>query len=204
MIRKPQYKTARRLGDKLFPKTQTQKFSIRAGRKKLSKTGRMKSKTEYGLQFLEKQKVKVSYGMLEKQFAKYVREAREHSRVNPAQGLYVRLESRLDNVVYRMGVATSRSAARQLVSHGHILVNGKRTNVPSRNMVKGDVVGIREASKKSALFGDLVQKLKNNKPPEWLQMDEQTGEARMQAVPLNTRGEASLNFNAVIELYSRA
>ncbi len=205
MIRKPQYKTARRLGEKLFPKTQTPKFSIRAGRKSTGKSNsRPRARTEYGQQFLEKQKVKASYGLLEKQFARYVKAAREHGHLSPVQSLYATLESRLDNVVYRMGLTGSRAAARQMVAHGHVLVNGKRTNVPSRNILKGDTISIREGSRKSALFRELDQRLKNSTSPDWLQVDTATGQARVHAYPTNLKNEASLNFNAVIELYSRS
>ena len=204
MIRKPQYKIARRLGEKIFPKTQTQKFALRSGRKATTTGKRPKQKTEYGQQFLEKQKVKLSYGLLEKQFVRYVKEAREHGRTNPVLSLYTRLETRLDNVVFRMGFAPSRAAARQIVSHGHICINGTRTTVPSYNVLANDTITLRAGSKASPLFKDLEQKLKNHKSPDWLLTDPTTHETKVQGLPTTIQQDVNLNFNAVLELYSRA
>jgi len=203
MIRKPQYKVARRLGEKIYPKTQTQKFALRVGRKVPKGNRRPGSKTEYGQQFLEKQKVKFSYGVMEKQFARYVREARE-GQTNPAQNLYARLETRLDNVVYRMGLASTRTAARQMVSHGHICINGKRVTVPSYQVHPGTKVTIREGSKSKAIFRDLDARLKNYKSPDWMTFDAATTTGMVRAVPSTIQQELSLNFNAVLELYSRS
>ena len=204
MLRKPQYKLSRRLGEKLFPKTQTQKYALRAGRKVATGKRKFSQKTEYGQQFLDKQKVRYSYGVLEKQFVKYVDSARKHSRTNPAQGLYTQLESRLDNVVYRMGLATSRAAGRQMVSHGHIRVNGVKISIPSHQVKPGDEITIRDASKAKVIFRDLELRLKNYKAPEWLVVDGTSGTGKVSVQPVNMKNDSNLNFNAVIELYSRA
>ncbi|MBI5138532.1 MAG: 30S ribosomal protein S4 [Candidatus Vogelbacteria bacterium] len=204
MLRKPQYKLSRRLGEKLFPKTQTQKYALRAGRKVTTGKRKFTQKTEYGQQFLDKQKVRYSYGVLEKQFVKYVDNARKHSRTNPAQGLYTQLESRLDNVVYRIGLTISRAAARQMVSHGHIRVNGVKISIPSHQIKPGDEITIRDASKTKTLFRDLELKLKNYKAPEWLVVDNVKCTGKVGMSPINMKNDSNLNFNSVIELYSRA
>src|SRR3989338_8248988 len=170
MLNKPKYKIARRLGPGLFEKTQTQKFALREGRRKET-GGRPRAKSEFALQLLEKQKARYNYGIGERQFAKYVGEALAKKGVKTDEVLHERLETRLDNVVYRLHLAPTRQASRQMVSHGHILVNGVRVTIPSYNVKVGDKLKIREASAKKILFADLVEKLKDSMPPSWLKFD---------------------------------
>ncbi|PIR44834.1 MAG: 30S ribosomal protein S4 [Candidatus Vogelbacteria bacterium CG10_big_fil_rev_8_21_14_0_10_51_16] len=204
MIRKPQYKTARKFGEAIFPKTQTQKFAVRMGRKSIKRGRRRSQKTEYGEQLLAKQRVKLTYGVLEKQFARYVSEARERDRLNPVANLFTRLETRLDNVVFRTGLAPSRAAARQMVGHGHIVVNGHKVSTPSYNVEMGDTIELHNSSKQKTQFQEISQRLKNNKAPVWLQVNNEKVLAMIASIPTNHKEEPSLNFEAVLELYSRA
>ena len=124
----PKYKIARRLGPAVFEKTQTQKFALSEARHAAGKKRDKRSKalSDFGLQLIEKQRVRFSYGITERQLSNYVEKAIE-TKGNPSENLFASLESRLDNVVYRMGIAHTRRLARQMVSHGHFVVYGKRT-----------------------------------------------------------------------------
>src|SRR5262249_14892440 len=125
------YKLAKRLGASIFEKTQSQKFAIAAERSAKNKK-RSRGASEFGKQLLEKQKVRVTYGISERQFSNYIEDAMASKAGAPAEMLHRALELRLDNVCYRLGLASTRRAARQMVSHGHITVNGVKTTIPSR------------------------------------------------------------------------
>ncbi|MBP9821647.1 MAG: 30S ribosomal protein S4 [Candidatus Pacebacteria bacterium] len=193
------YKLCRRLGAGVFEKCQTQKFLLVQGQGKKQNMRR----TDYGNQMIEKQKVKFSYGVREKQFGNYVNRAMEHGgkQVSPATMLFQILESRLDNAVYRLGFANTRALARQMVSHGHILVNGKKTTVASMQLKKSDVISIREGSKSSVLFKDIATKLKGYKTPEWLNWNATALTGTVGGSPVNP--DPFLQFQSVIEFYSR-
>src|SRR5665213_1556341 len=148
MITGPRYKIAKRLGASVFEKAQTQKFALAAERVGRVRKGRPRGASEYGKQLLEKQKVKVTYGVGERQFSRYVREAVEAGG-NPVEHLHQTLELRLDNVLYRLGLAKTRRFARQMASHGHVTMNGRRINVPSAAVKVGDRIAVREGSRKS-------------------------------------------------------
>ncbi len=199
----PRYKIARRLGAAVFEKTQTQKFQLseaRHARKKSDK--RPKAPSDFGLQLLEKQRVRFSYGITEKQLVKYVTKATETHGANPAETLFGLLETRLDNVVYRLGLAHTRRFARQMVSHGHFTVNGVRTKVPSHVVKAGDTIAVREGSKSSPMFADLATKLKNYSAPKWVKLDMEKLSATIEGAPaLETGG--FINLNTVFEYYSR-
>jgi small subunit ribosomal protein S4 len=199
----PRYKIARRLGPAVFEKTQTQKFQLseaRHARKKSDK--RPKALSDFGVQLIEKQRVRFSYGITERQLSNYVIKAGEIKGGNTGEKLYGMLENRLDNVVYRLGIAHTRRLARQMVSHGHFLVNGKRTTVPSYAVRIGDVVTAREGSRKSVLFTDLATKLKNYSVAKWLAFDIEKIEAKVVGQPVLEQGGA-FNLNTVLEYYSR-
>jgi small subunit ribosomal protein S4 len=171
---------------------------------KLDSERKHKSSTsEFGQQLRAKQIVRISYGMKERQFYTYVKEAiaNKETGITTQEYLYRKLESRLDNIVYRMGLATSRALARQMVVHGHILVNGRRLSVPAHMVRVGDVVSIREGSKKSALFTHAHDKLKGYKSPNWLSIDADKVEATIKS--LNKDIEPAYDLQAVIEFYSR-
>ncbi len=199
----PRYKIARRLGPAVFEKTQTQKFQLseaRHARKKSDK--RPKALSDFGLQLIEKQRVRFSYGITERQLGNYVKKATEIKGGNTGEKLYGMLESRLDNVVYRLGIAHTRRLARQMVSHGHFIVNGKRTTIPSYAVTVGDVVTVREGSKKSVLFTELAKKLQNYSVPKWLRFDFEKLQANVEGAPALDTGGA-FNLNTVLEYYSR-
>ncbi len=151
------YKICRRLGSGVFEKCQTPKFVMSEARHaKSSKNKRPKALSGYALQFIEKQKVRFMYNISEGQFSKYVNEAVAHKGSPTTEYLFELLETRLDNVVYRFGLAHTRRLARQLTSHGHITINGKKTTVASTRVHVGDVIAVREGSKKSPLFTDMA------------------------------------------------
>ena len=133
MINGPKYKIARRLGASVFEKTSTAKFALRTERKSRNLAGkRPKARSNYGKQLIEKQKVRFTYGISEKQFRNYVREVIDKNSSNPTEALFALLEARVDSVVLRSGFVPTKQAARQAVSHGHITVNGKRITIPSK------------------------------------------------------------------------
>jgi small subunit ribosomal protein S4 len=197
----PKYKIARRLGAPVFAKTQTQKYALSQERKMKNK--RMsRPKTDFAAQQLEKQKARYTYGMTEKQFAKYVREA-VASKADTVNTLFSTLESRLDNIVYRLGLANSRRFARQVVSHGHITINGRKVTVPSYQVKKGDVIAVREGSKNTKLFADLEEKMKTFTAPAWVSFDIKKMQGSVGGTPVYAIGENMFDLNAVIEFYSR-
>jgi small subunit ribosomal protein S4 len=200
MITKPKFKICRRLGPGVYDKCQTPKFSA-ASAKTLPGGKRPKAPTEYGAQLIEKQKIRFSYGISEKQLSNYVKKASHIKGSGTAEKLYENLESRLDNTVYRMGLAPSRRQARQMVSHGHFVVNAHRVTVPSYELKPGDVVKVREGSKASKLFENLEGKLKDYTAPTWVSFDTGSMEGKIIAKPKNT--ETFLDINAVLEFYSR-
>ncbi len=197
MINKPKFKIARRLGAGVFDKTQTPKFNMAKG----IGTKRPKALSEYGTQFLEKQKVRFSYGITEKQLSNYVKEASKLKGAGTVEKFFEELESRLDNVVYRMGLAPSRRGARQMVSHGHFVINGKRTTVPSYKTKQGDVFVVREGSKGKKIFSNLAEKMKDYTAPTWVSFNIDKMEGKVLAKPKNA--ETFIDFNAVLEFYSR-
>lgn len=204
MIRRPKFKVSRRLGDRIHPKTQTAKYSVSAAKKGPAHNIKKQSqRTEYGTAFVEKQKVRLTYGMTEKQFRQSVERARDGMKGNPTQNLHQLLESRLDNAVYRAGITPSRPASRQMVAHGHIFVNGKRQSIPSYPVKKGDVITVRPLSEKSKLFVELAARLKKNKAPNWMHFIEEGNKTEVFAMPVFAKGETGLNLGSVIEFYSR-
>lgn len=202
MLIGPRYKKARKLGAHVFDKTQTAKFALRQSRKKDS--GRKgKPKSEFGLQLLEKQKARFTYGVNERQFSKYVKGIINKKGGNSPDSLVEILESRLDNVVYRLGLANSRQAARQMVAHGHITINGRRNNIPSYNVTIGDKIGISQRSLKSKLFADLEKKIKESNYPSWLKYDLGTKSYGVQGMPKLANTEIMFNAASVLQFYSR-
>ncbi len=203
MIIGPKYKIARRLGAPVFEKTQTQKYAIRAGQKaQAGKGSRPKAKSDYGLGMLEKQKARFSYGVTAKQFSKYVKQATE-KKGSSAELLVRILESRLDNVALRSGFATTRQAARQMTSHGHLTVNGTIVTIPSYQVKVGDIIAIREGSKKKGMFTTLDERLKTIKLPPWLKLDFDKKAITVEGLPHAEPTELLWNVGAVLEFFSR-
>lgn len=197
------YKICRRLGPGVFEKCQTTKFAMSEARhaKNSKKRKRQKPLSGYAQQFIEKQKVRFMYGISERQFSNYIKKAVAHKGVPAVEYLFELLERRLDNVVYRLGLTHSRRLSRQMVSHGHITVNGKKTTIPSCQVKVGDVIAVREGSKKSVLFSDMVNKTKDYNCPNWLTFNAESLSGKVQGKPKNVEGYVDLN--TVLEFYSR-
>jgi len=201
----PKYKIAKRLGASVFEKTQTQKFALASERRAKTK-GRGRGPTEYGKQLLEKQKVRTTYGLTERQFSRYVRESLESNgkdSLSPADKLHQTLELRLDNIVARMGLASTRRAARQMVSHGHITVNGRKTTIPSRQITSSDKIGVRAGSKGLVLFEGISAKLSENAVPSWLTFDTASMEGGIVHMPTKDSANTAGDLVTVLSFYSR-
>lgn len=201
MIIGPRYKIARRLGVGVFEKTQTAKFAARSMNQN-KKSGKPRAKSDYGLGLLEKQKARYSYGITAKQFGNYVKAAIS-KKGNSGEILIGLLESRLDNVVLRAGFAPTRQAARQMVSHGHITVGGQTVTIPSFSVKVGDIIGIKETSKKKPLFASIDEKLKVAKVPAWLKLNLDSKEAKIDGAPRAAQTELFFNVGTVLEFFSR-
>ncbi len=158
--------------------------------------------SEYGLQLAEKQKVRYAYGISEQQFKKYFKEI-VGQKGNKEDLFAQKLESRLDNVVFRFSWASSRALSRQLVNHGHILVNGRKVDIPSYQVKKGDVVKIKETSKKKNIFKDLKTILKKYELPKWLSLDKEKFEGKIKKQPVLEDMDKIGELNMIIEYYSR-
>jgi len=196
------YKMCRRLGSGVFEKCQTPKFVLSENRhSRSSKNRRPKRLSTYALQFNEKQKVRFMYGISEKQLSNYIKEAVAHKGEPTNEYLSQLLESRLDNTVYRLGLAQTRRSSRQMVSHGHITVNGKKSKVASHRVKVGDVIAVRDGSKKKALFTDIKEKNADYIVPNWLKFDTNTLSGSVQGKPKVDDG--FLNLSTVLEFYSR-
>ena len=198
----PKYKIARRLGTPVFEKTQTQKYALRAERKGKTR-GFVKPKSEYAIQQNEKQKARFVYGISERQFSNYVKEAIANKAVNKSQTIFEFLELRLDNVVCRAGLANTHLGGRQMVSHGHILVNGKRVTIPSIRLRVGDKITVREGSKDKPLFTRNEDRMKAVTVPSWIKFDSAKKTGEIVAVPQYVQTDNMFDLNAVIEFYSR-
>jgi len=161
-----------------------------------------RSESDYALQLREKQKVKRIYGVMERQFRRYFRFALRTKGLTGATLLSL-LESRLDNVVYRLGFAESRAHARQLVRHGHVTVNGRKTNVPSYLVKPEDVIAIRPESRKRAYFRSLSEILSDRTAPQWLSLDPAAMSGKVLARPSREDIDISINEQLIVEFYSR-
>ncbi len=202
----PKYKIAKRLGASVFEKTMTQKFAIAAERNPRASKGRGRGPTEFGRQLLEKQKVRFTYGLSEKQFSSYVASAmKTHASADltPADVLHRHLELRLDNIVSRLNLAPTRRAARQMVSHGHITVNGRKTSIPSRQIRIGDVIGIRGGSKALPLFENYEVRSADMTLPSWLKWDVKKMEGGVENMPTTESASPAGDLSTVLSFYSR-
>jgi small subunit ribosomal protein S4 len=198
----PKYKIAKRLGAPIFEKTQTQKFALsqaRGGKREKRGGGQM---SDYKKQLIEKQKLRYTYGITEKQLRRYVKESIERSG-QPAAVLVERLESRLDNVIYRMGLVKTRRMARQVVSHGHIVVGGKRFTVPSHEVKTGDIITIREGSRTSGLFAPLHEGYDGAGIPGWVSFDVKKMAGEVKGTPHSEPSQRLFDVEQVLEYYSR-
>lgn len=202
-------KLCRREGEKLYlkgdrcfsPKCAFERRSYAPGMHGQKRVFRRKV-SDYGLQLREKQKARRIYGVLEAQFRKYFAAALKHKGMTGVNLLQT-LERRLDNVVYRLGFATSRQQARQLVLHGHFTVNGRRARVPSLLVKANDVILVYETSRKKPYFKDLSKALEHVSTPEWLAIDAATMAGRVLSLPSREQIDVPLREQLVVEYYSR-
>jgi small subunit ribosomal protein S4 len=198
----PKYKIARRLGSAVFEKTQTAKFSLNEQKK--SKNLRQKRPSSvFGQQLIEKQKVRFTYCIVEKQLKNYVKKVIDASKTNQSDLLYKLLENRLDNVVLKTGFVKSRLLARQAVSHGHFTVNGTRVNIPSYSVKKGDVIAIREGSKSKKLFENVEKALSETNTPSWLKVNTKDASVEITGEAVYAPQELHFDLNSVMEYYKK-
>ena len=201
----PKAKLSRREGTDLFLKSARRaigdkaKFDSKPGQH--GRTSGMRT-SDYGLQLREKQKVKRMYGVLEKQFRLYFEEA-DRRKGNTGANLLFLLECRLDNVVYRMGFGSTRAEARQLVSHKAMTVNGKSVNIPSYMVKTGDVVAVRDKSKKQNRIVEALQLAQQVGMPAWVEVNMEKAEGTFKSVPDRDQFAADVNESLIVELYSR-
>lgn len=162
--------------------------------------------SEFGQQLREKQKMRITYGLRERQFKNLVLSAFKQKSIGTPEAVVLSLESRLDNIIYRLGLAVTRAAARQIVGHGHIVVNARRVTIPSYQVRVGDTIAIRPASASRGVFANIEFMMKKNLLPSWLVWDSAKKEGRIVAYPtadaLNDLGKG-FNINAIVEYYSR-
>jgi len=199
-------KKCRAVGEKLFLKGErcfTPKCAlIRRGLRVLGKGKRRKTLTSYGKQLLEKQKVKLAYGMREKQFRRYFKMALK-KKVSTPEALAQLVENRFDNTVFRLGFAVSRTMARHLVSHGHFFLNGRKHNISSTIVKKEDVISIRPQSSSKVPFEDIKERLKKYSPPKHLKLDMNKMEGKVMADPDLEELQLPFDFTSIVEFYSR-
>ncbi|RXK88155.1 30S ribosomal protein S4 [Chlorobaculum sp. 24CR] len=194
-------KVSRRLGIALSPKAEKylERRPYAPGEHGQSRRGKV---SEYALQLREKQKMKYLYGILEKQFRNYYKKAVSQRGVT-GDNLVRLLERRFDNVVYRCGFSPSRAGARQLVSHGHMLINGKKVNIPSYLVAPGDQIEFRQKSRNLDAVADSLNKASESRIPAWIQVDKANRKAAFLAIPERVDVQEPYNEQLVVELYSK-
>jgi len=202
----PVCRQCRREGVKLYLKGErcyTEKCAIDRRSYAPGQHGQRRRKlSEYGLQLREKQKARRIYGVLEGQFRKYFREATRRKGI-AGENLLQILESRLDNIIYRLGFALSRPEARQLVKHGHFAVNGRKVNIPSYQVRPGDVISVRESSKNKGRFKELAELTRNQGTMEWLEVDSENLTGKVIRLPSREEIDSPIAEHLIVELYSR-
>ncbi|ASG65294.1 30S ribosomal protein S4 [Idiomarina sp. X4] len=200
----PKLKLSRREGTDLFLKSGVRAIDSKckietAPGQHGARRGRL---SDYGVQLREKQKVRRMYGVLEKQFRNYYKEA-ARLKGNTGENLLQLLEQRLDNVVYRMGFASTRAEARQLVSHKAVVVNGQVVNIPSFKVRPEDVVSVREKAKKQARIGAALELAEQREKPVWIEVDNNKMEGQFKRLPERSDLSAEINEQLIVELYSK-
>ena len=202
----PACKLCRREGKKLYLKGErctSGKCALERRNTAPGQHGAAKKKMgEYGIQLREKQATRRYYGVLEKQFKNYYEEA-DRKEGMTGENLLILLERRLDNTVYRMGLAESHKEARQLVLHAHFTLNGKKVNIPSILVKPGDVISVKEASRDSAKFKALAEALESKTAPKWLDVDKTNLTAKVVSFPARDDIDYDFNEQLIVELYSK-
>ena len=197
----PRARVCRRLE---FPVFESPKFSSPRKNYPPGEHGnsRRRKLSNYGVQLREKQRIKYMYGLLEKQFRNYYKKAQ--SKTGPTgHNLLIMLESRLDNTIFRLGLASTRRAARQLVSHKHFLVNNRCVNIPSFQLKPDDIINVRDKSKKMDLFQDSLRKVQGDNPMPWLEIDKAQLKGKFISIPDREEITEPLNEQLIVELYSK-
>ncbi len=195
----------RRCNEKLMLKgvrCYSQKCAMERRKRPTGRRIRRRRVSDRGLQLVEKQKARYTYGMLEKQFHRFFIAAEHQSGVT-GDNLVVLLERRLDNVVYRLGFADSRSQARQVVLHGHIILSGRRTNIPSCMVKEGDTIGWREASTKNEYYKQVTEEVAGKAIPGWLSLDRQNLVGQVLSMPTPEDAGVKFEGQSIVEYYSR-
>ncbi len=199
-------KLCRRETEKLFLKgdrCHTEKCAVERRQYPPGQHGQRRGKlSDYGVQLREKQKVRRSYGLLERQFRKYFSAAERKQGVT-GEVLLQLMETRLDNVVHKMGFAPNRRSARQLIGHGHILVNSRKVNIPSFAVRVGDVVEVKEASRNLPIVSDSLAKAEHRGIPSWLEVDVQSVRGKLLEVPARDQIQLPAQEQLIVELYSK-
>lgn len=203
----PKEKLSRKVGENLGLKAERSFSPKSAFMKKPYKPGqhgkaRRRALSEFGTQMMEKQKIRFSYGITEKQLKNYFSDAKRKKGLT-GNILLSTLEKRLDNAVFKAGLALSRTIARQLTSHGHFLINGKRINIPSYQVKTTDIISIRPQSKLKLIFAGLDIKLKKHDAPSWLEVDKKNFEIKVKSDPKDYDLPKNFNMNAIVEYYSK-
>ena len=202
----PACRQCRREGVKLFSKGErcyTEKCALSRRTGAPGQHGAARKKVgEYGKQLREKQKAKRYYGIPEKQFRTYFEKADKKEGMT-GENLLTLIERRFDNVVFRMGMGESRRDARQLVVHGHFLVNGKKANIPSMILKQGDVISVKETSKSSPKFKSLVENIDNRQVPAWIEVDKENLTAKITRLPVREDIDFEFHEQLIVELYSK-
>ena len=194
----PKYKVCRRLGSSVYTKCQTQKYSLSEERRTPKR--RRRSSSNFAVQLIEKQRARFTYGVSEKQFSRYVKEAVE-KKGSPAGNLYRRLEERLDNVIFRMGYAKSRRMARQLVSHGHFVINGRKMTIPSYQVKVGDTIVLKDRSQDTIFAGKEEAAVAM---PSWIEVDAKKSHVHsVTSGPQYNAADEAFDLTKVVEFYSR-
>lgn len=199
----PKIRASRRFGEALTAKAE--KYLAKRNYRPGQHGQNPQRVSEYGVQLREKQKAKMIYGIMEKQFRRYYEKASKKVGVT-GDALLQMLEMRLDNIIFRMGVATTRAQARQLVSHGFFEVNGKKVNIPSYEVKPGDVIKVRDNKKKSGYITNLTQvlaKANNVTTPEWVHFEAKDMTGKVLSVPKADQLDMKLNTQLIVEHYSR-
>ena len=198
----PRVRVSRRIGFNVFENRKGDK-ALQDRPYPPGENGRKRAReTDYGTQLKEKQKVRYMYGVLEKQFRNYFKKSNLKKGIT-GHNLVIMLESRLDNTVYRLGFARTRRQARQLVNHGHFLVNNRKVNIPSYQMKPGDLIKVREKSKKLDLIHDSMRRVQGEGSHPWLKLDKANMEGTYLEAPARDQVHDEYNEQLVVELYSK-
>ena len=192
-----------RMGEKLCSKP-SGKCGVERKRLRRNSYVPTKRMSDYGMQLKEKQKARLIYGVMEKQFSNYVKKASKMTGV-AGENLLSLLEGRLDNIVYRLGYGRSRAQSRQMVNHGHFLVNGVKVNIPSFNVRQGDKIEVSEKAKKTEMYKiiDADEELKERSVPSWIKLDRKQGAGDVVGQPETDDMEIGIQTRLIIEYYSR-